>query len=172
MGNLVSVLTIPLIIFFLPWAIRRMPYFRRPDVRARRAAVARLPGWVRLAELLFFCLSEVTLVALVFSLEMKVHQALHQGRNILQAAPPRLSSDFVFWLIQVVAPIVIVIPMGLLLANSISWLIPAIRKEENVVMAEGVPGYTWHDANYGLIKIAIVVLPVCLLLIAISLIRI
>jgi len=119
--------------------------------------------------LLFFCLSEFALVLLIFSIEMYAHRALHQGRNILQSPPPALSADFVFWLIQIFAPIVIVILLGLLLANSVAWLIPEIRNQENIVMAEGVPGYTWHDANYGLIKIAVVALPVCLILIAISL---
>ncbi len=172
MGNFGSLLTIPLTIIIVPWIVRRMPYFRRPDVVARQAAKAKLPGWVRLAELLFFCISEIVLAVLFFSIEMKVHRALRQGANILSIAPKATSADLVFWLIQILAPVIMVIPLGLLLANLMSWLVPAIRDAENKIMADGAPGYTWHDLNYGLIKFSLIASSVCLILMAISLARV
>lgn len=172
MGNLGSLITVLLTIFLVPWAIGRMPYFRRPNVVARRAAKAQLPGWVRLAELFFFCISEVSLAVLLFSVEMKTHRALHQGANILPYAPQVASANFVFWVIQILAPLIMVIPLGLLLANSMSWLIAPIRNIENKIMAQGAAGYTWHDLNYGLIKFSLVASSVCIILMAISLPRV
>ena len=172
MGNLGSLITIPLTIIFVPWALRRMPYFRRPDVVARRALKAQLPGWVSLVELLFFGVSIAALTVLFFSIERRAHRSLHQGGNILAVAPPASSVDFIFWLIQILAPVMMAIPLGGLLANFMSRLIPPIRNAENKLMAEGVPGYTWHDLNYGLIKFSLVILPVSIILIVISLMRV
>jgi hypothetical protein len=64
------------------------------------------------------------------------------------------------------------LPLGMLLANFMSWLVPPIRNIENKLMAEGVPGYTWHDLNFGLIKFSLVAIPVCVILAVISLIQI
>jgi len=160
---------IALTIILVPWALRTMPYFKRPDVIARRVAKAQLPGWVSLAEMIFFGVSESVLIYPLFLIEGHAHQALHQGRNLASSAPPASSVAFVFWLIEVLAPVVVALPLGMLLANFMSWLIPPIRNRENKVMAEGVSGYTWHDLNYGLIKVALVATPVCVILTVISL---
>ena len=172
MENLGSVITIPLTIILVPWILSRIPYFRRPDVVARRVAKAQLPGWVSLIEFIFFAASEGGLFVSAFLVENRAHQALHYGMNILSYAPPLASLSFVFWLIQLAAPLIMVLPLGMLLANAVSWMIPAIRNIENKVMAEGVPGYTWHDLNYGLIKFSLVTSPVCLMLIVVSLMRV
>jgi len=169
MGNIGSLITISLTIVFVPWVLGRIPYFRRSDVTARRIAKSRLPGWVSVVELIFLGVSEGVLIVLLFSLERHVHQSLHQGRDMLASAPPIYSFGFVFWLIQILAPLILALPMGMLLANLISWLIPPMRKIEDGIMAEGVSGYTWHDLNYGLIKFCLLALPVCTILTAISL---
>lgn len=148
-----------------------MPYFRRPDVLARRAAKAQLPGWVSLVEGIFFAVSSGLLTILFLSIATHAHQALHQGRNVLGSAPPVSSADFIFWLIQVLAPVLMALPLGGLLANFISWLILPIRDVENKLMAEGVPGYTWHDLNFGLIKFSLVAGLSSVILVAISLAR-
>jgi hypothetical protein len=172
MGNLGSLIAIPLTIILVPWVLHRMPYFRRPDVVARRAFKARLPGWMSLVEMIFFAVSVCGLVLFFFSIERRAHHILHQGRNILAIAPPAYSIDFIFWLIQMLAPVVMALPLSMLVANLMSWLTPAIRNKENELMAEGVPGYTWHELNFGLIKFSLVATPVCLILAAISLIRV
>ena len=172
MGSLGSILSIPLTIILVPWVLRRTPYFRRPDVLARRAAKAKLPGWVSILEFLFFGVSEAALAILFLMAEMLAHRELHQGRNIPSSAPAVSSTDFVFWVVQIVAPLVMVLPLGMLLADLISWLIPPIRNAENRIMAEGTSGYTWHDLNYGLIKFTLITSPICVILTAISLIRV
>ncbi len=169
MGYLGSLTTITLTIILVPWVLRRMSYFKRPDVVARRVAKARLPGWVLLAEWLLFGVSESVLIIPLFLIEGHAHQALHQGRDLMSSAPPAASVGFIFWLIQILAPVVIALPLGMLLANLISWLIPPIRNLENEVMAGGVSGYTWHDLNYGLIKFTLVATPICVVLTVISL---
>jgi hypothetical protein len=172
MGNFGSLITIQLTIILVPSVLHRMPYFRRPAVVARRVAKAQLPGWVPLVEMIFFGISEGVLFYLFFLIERYAHQALHEGKGILGSAPPTTSVGFIFWLIQIPAPLTMVLPLGMLLANLISWLIPPIRNRENKIMAEGVPGYTWHELNYGLIKFSLVTSPVCVILTVISLIRV
>jgi len=172
MGNLGSLIAIPLTIILVPLILRRMPYFRRPDVVARRVAKAQLPGWVSLVEMIFLGAFEGVLIILFFLIEAHVHQALHQGKNLFGSAPQASSFSFVFWLIQICVPLMMALPLGMLMANLMSWLIPPIRNIENEIMAKGVPGYTWHDANYGLIKFSLVTCPICLILAAISLMRV
>ena len=171
MEDVGSLISITLTIFLVPLVLRRIPYFKRQDVKARRAAKAKLPGWVSAAEMSFFVASEVLLVPVLFSIENHVHQVFHQGRNIVGSIQPSFSADLIFWLIQVIAPLVFSLPLGMLLANLISWLIPPIRKIEYKIMDEDVPGYTWHDLNFGLIKAILIMSPVCLILASISLIR-
>ncbi len=172
MGNLGSLITIPLTIILVPLVLSRIPYFRQPGVVARRVAKKQLPGWVSLVELIFFGVSEGVLIILFFSIEGHAHRALHQGRDLLGSAPPASFVGSIFWLIQVLAPVMTALPLGMLLANSMSWLVPPIRDIENKIMAKGVPGYTWHDLNYGLIKFSLIASPVCIILTLISLLRV
>jgi hypothetical protein len=129
-----------------------MLYFRQPDVVARRVVKAQLPGWVSLVEMIFFGVSVGALTVLFFSIQRHAHQARHEGRDILASAPPVSSVYFIFWLIQTLVPVIMALPLAGLLANFMSWLIPPIRNIGNKLMAEGVPGFTWHDLNFGLIK--------------------
>lgn len=119
--------------------------------------------------MIFLGAFEGVLIILFFLIEVHAHKALHQGKNLLGSAPPAFSLGFVFWLIQICAPVMTALPLGMLLANLMSWLLPPIRNKEVEIMAKGVPGYTWHDLNYGLIKFSLVTCPICLILAAISL---
>jgi hypothetical protein len=69
MSNLARVLGIALTAVLVPWVIHQIPYFKRADVLARRAAKGRLPGWVLTAELFFLAISEIALVLLFYSTE-------------------------------------------------------------------------------------------------------
>jgi hypothetical protein len=80
-----------------------------------------------------------------------------------------LDSSFAW--IEVIAPMAAALPLGMILANLISWSVPAIRKAEDTIMAEGVPGYNWKALNVGLIKAAAVMTPVSIILALISLSR-
>jgi hypothetical protein len=82
-----------------------------------------------------------------------------------------ISADLIFWMIQLFAPALIALPLGMILGNLISWLIPPIRNIEYKIIAEGIPGYNWHDLNFGLIKFSLIISPICVILIAISLIQ-
>ena len=171
MANLGSLIAILVTTILVPWLIRKMPYYRRPDVIARRVAKSQLPGWVSLIELMLLGVSECILVIPSFMFENSAHRILHHGTDLTSYAP-QVSMTFVFWLFELMAPIIMVLPLGMLLANSIAWLIRPIRDVENKVMAQGVPGYTWHDLNFGLIKFSLLAAPLCLIVIAISLMRI
>jgi len=170
-ANVASFLGIALTAALVPWIIRRIPYFNRTDVLARRAAKGRLPGWVSIAEFFFLVVSEIALILLFYSTEAYFHRIFHPELPFLPPLQPRLSFDLVFWLIEVLAPLIAALPLGMILANLISWSIPSIRNAENKIMGEGVPGYTWRDANIGLLKAAAMVVPMSVIFVSISLLR-
>jgi hypothetical protein len=171
MGNLSSLIAMTLTAILVPLVARRIPYFKRPAVVARRAAKAQLPGWVSIAELIFLLVSEAVLIIPFYLIERYAHQALHPGRNFLAPMQPSFSADLIFWLIQALAPLIMTLPLGMLLANLISWSIPPIRNVENIIIEEGVPGYNWHDLNFGLIRYSLIASPICVILTVISLIQ-
>ena len=121
---------------------------------------------------MFFAASVAVIFLVFFTIENYAHRALHEGKNIIASAPQASSVDFVFWLVQLLAPIVMALPLAMLMANFMSWLIPPIRNIENKIMADGVPDYTWHDLNLSLIKFSLVATPVCVILTMVSLIRV
>jgi len=171
MGSIVSLIAMTLTAILVPRIVGSMPYLNRKDVIARRAAKAQLPGWVSLAEFVFFIASMAVILPLFFSIENHAHQFFHHGRSMLGSIQPALSPDLIFFLIQILTPLIMAMPFGMLLANLLSWLIPPIRNIEYKTMAEGVPGYNWHDLNFGLIKAIIIISPVCIILAIISLIQ-
>jgi len=172
MENIASLLGILLTVILVPLVIRNIPYFKRPDVLARRAVKAKLPGWVPITEMLFLAISEVALISLFFQIEIYLHGIFHPGSRFIDSQTNlNFSFDSLFAGIEAFAPIVAALPLGMILANLISWSIPPIRKAENKIMGEGVPGYNWKDINMGLIKLAVVMIPVSMILAFISLLR-
>jgi len=128
-------------------------YFSKPDVVARRAAKGRLPNWLTAAEgLTFIALYGgigYGLAMLVVYLSEAVQRQAHPSGMAL-------------------APIVIAafIP-AMLLSNFIYWAIPYTRKIEDE-NARGVVGASFGEANRGLLKIALVVEPICILISALG----
>jgi hypothetical protein len=170
-ANVASFLGMALTAALVPWIIHRIPYFNRTDVLARRAAKARLPVWVSFAEFFLFVVSELAFIFLFFSTEAYFHQVLHPGSAFLSPQQPKLSFDLAFWLIQALAPLIAALPPGMVVANLISWSIRAIRSAENEIMNEGVPSYTWRDANVGLLKATAIMVPISIVIGSISLFR-
>jgi len=171
MRNITSLIAMASAMILVPWILHSIPYFTRPHVIARRVAKAKLSGWVSLVELFLFGVLCAGLTTVFFLIEGHAHQALHHGRPILTSIKASYSADLIFWMIEVLTPLMLALPLGMLMANVISWLIPPIRKAEHGIMEEGVPGYKWHDLNYGLIKAALVIWPLCMILDFISLVR-
>lgn len=169
--NVASFLAIALTAVLIPWIVRRIPYFNRTDVLARRAAKSRLPGWVSIAEFFFLAVSEIVLILLFYSTEAYFHRIIHPELAFLPPQQPTLSFDLVFWLIQVLAPLMAALPLGMILANLISWSIPSIRNAENKIMREYGPGYTRRAMNIGLLKAAAIMVPMSVIFASISLLR-
>ena len=169
MKNLGSFLTIVLSAILIPWVIRRVPHLKRPDVAARRAVRAKLPKWVSLTELVFVVASEIGLILWFFEIEQHFHQVFHPESEFIGQLPATFSLIWVFRVIEIFAPMAAAVPLGLILANVVSWLIPPIRQAENKIMAEGVAGYNWTDANMGLVRLAAIVVPVSVIAAFISL---
>ena len=126
-------------------------YFNRPDVIAWRAARAKMPGWLNsLQSLTWLSLYMFVMFALMWGIG-RINDALHPGTYT-----PGLA----------LAPVVIAaLPLAMLLSNAIFWAIPYTRRIENRY-AQGVPGLSFSEANIGLLKFALIVEPICLLVIA------
>ena len=126
-------------------------YFNRTDVIARRAARAKMPGWLNsLKSLTWLSLYMLVMFALMWGMG-RINDALHPGTYT-----PGLA----------LAPVVIAaLPLAMLLSNAIFWAIPYTRRIENHY-AHGVPGLSFSEANIGLLKFALIVEPICLLVIA------
>ena len=169
MENLGSFITTVLTAILVPWVVRRLPYFKRPDVAARRAVRAKLPAWASLAELVFVVVSEIVLIVWFFQIERYVHQVFHPESQFIGPLQATFSLVSLFRVIEIIAPLTAALPLGLILANVISWSIPPIRHAENKIMAEGVAGYNWTDANMGLVRLAAIVVPVSVIAAFISL---
>jgi hypothetical protein len=175
MGILASLISVAFTVVLVPWIVYRVPYFRSPDVRARRAAKTRLPGWVTLIEGLILLVSETALIYVFFQIESFAYRFLHPGSVSMASRWPQtnsLSLSFFFELIELFAPAAAALPLGMILANFVSWSIPPIRRAEGAIMAENAPGYSWIDLNIGLVKTAAIMVPVSLILSFISLMRV
>jgi hypothetical protein len=164
--------TIPLTIIVVPLVLSKLPYFRRPQVVARRVAKAKLPSWVSIVELLLFATFLGVGAIASFAIEERAHEFLLHGAKILVTAPSGSPALFVFSLIEILAPVIMVLPSSMLFANGVSWLISPIKKHEDEIMAKGISGYTWHDANLGLIKASLIIVPVCMILAILALLRV
>jgi len=175
MGNLSSLASMALTLVLVPWIVRSIPYFRRPDVLARRAAKRQLPGWVTFVEGVFLLASEAVLIYTFFQIESYAFGLLHPGSTSMASHWPRalsLSSNSLFCLVELFSPAAAALPLGMILANFISWSILPVRKAEWVVMAQNVAGYNWIDLNMGLIKAAVVMVPASVILALISLMKV
>jgi hypothetical protein len=126
-------------------------YFNRSDVIARRAARAKMPGWLNSLESLTWLSLYLLLIFGLIWIIGRVNDALHPGTYT-----PGLA----------LAPVVIAaLPLAMLLSNGIFWAIPYTRRIENH-HTQGVPGASFSEANIGLVKFALILEPVCLLVIA------
>jgi len=164
-----SAFSIVLIAILVPWIIKRLPYFKQPDVVARKALKAKLPTWVRQTETLILLIFACALTVLFFQIEQYVHEVIHPQSQFLNPRGPTSSLDFFFLMIEALAPCMLALPLSMILANVVAWSIPAIRNVENSLMAEGVAGYNWKDLNMGLLKFAAIVVPISLVAAFISL---
>jgi hypothetical protein len=171
MGNLGSLFSIILTALVVPWVVHRLPYFSRPDILARRAVRAKLPAWASLTEMVFLVASVLALTVLFFKMELYVHQFFHPELEFLRSPRATFSLDSLFMAIETLAPLMAALPLGMILANLVSWSISPIRNVENKIMAEGVAGYTWKDLNMGLVRGAAVMVPVSIVTAFISLRR-
>jgi hypothetical protein len=128
-------------------------YFSKPEVVARRVAKGKLPNWLTAAEGLTFialyaAIGYGLVMLVVYLSEVVGHQAHPSGMAL--------------------APIVIVafIP-AMLFSNLIYWAIPYTRKIENE-NSRGVAEASFGEANRGLLKVALVVEPICILVSALG----
>jgi hypothetical protein len=72
-------------------------------------------------------------------------------------------SAFIYSFLLSVPTFVAAVPLGLILTNALAWCIPPARKTFNA-KAEGVKWASFRDSMESLAKIAMVIVPACLLL--------
>jgi len=144
-----AIVSLVLVIYGI--SLFRSDYFNRPDVIARRAARAKMPGWLKSLEpLTWQSLYLLLMFALMWGIG-RINNTLHPGTY-----PPGLA---------LFPAVIAALPLAMLLSNAIFWAIPYTRRIENRC-AEGVPGASFSEANIGLLKLALIIEPICLLVIA------
>jgi heme/copper-type cytochrome/quinol oxidase subunit 2 len=119
---------------------------------------SRLPTWVKQVELVFQIVFLLTIFfGLVFGVSA-LHVALHRN----SAKPAGISEGLI-----VLSSLFGALVPAMLLANLLSWSIPAMRNA-NLVALEGLQNTSFSSANIGLMKLGAVLIPVCTIAAAIA----
>jgi ABC-type Fe3+ transport system permease subunit len=110
---------------------------------------ARLPQWLKFAELLIALVLWLCMSLGLFFLVLEYHSATHSG-DLSKAALG----------IVVLASLFFALGPGFLLANVVIWLIPVMRREN--LRAFGSSTLSFGAANAGLLKLTAVMAPIAL----------
>jgi hypothetical protein len=118
------------------------------DYQDSMAARSRMPSWARVVEkvaLWSFVLATGFVVVVAFH---QIYELEHPGRHIVGATA----------VFATFGAILIAFPIGALLANLLSWILPPIRTANEAAMAGTEVSFT--SANRGLLQFALVSVPV------------
>jgi hypothetical protein len=133
--------------------------------RARQRAQRRKSVWnLLLIPLVFGFVVATTYV--LFRVMWEVHTAIypsHVGRLAEFWGKNISLGSFVSSLLLLLPLFFASLPIGMILANLIAWLIPSARRIFDRE-AEGVAGASFTEAISGLWKVALVLVPICLVL--------
>ena len=128
---------------------------RRPTrgYAERTAFRTRLPGWVKQVEfytwVMFFVAFTITSTLFFYDLS----RSFHQER-------PLTRPDDLATMLMSLASVIGSLPLAMLAANLVSWLVPALRAA-NAIASDGLTTTTFSGSNRGLLLMASVVVPLC-----------
>ncbi len=132
---------------------------RTADFADARAYKARLPAWVSLTERLLWYAMLAVVAAAGFRTFDLLHRALRPGHEIVGA-------DAVY---AVTGVGLIAVPVAMICANWVSWVIPPVRAA-NLQAMEG-SSQSFASANRGLLQFGVVALPMGLIDLVIAVIE-
>lgn len=127
---------------------------RSPESQERALFKQRLPGWVKSIEgLTFLALLPLIFFGLFFA-SFGAHHLIHPGADWWH---PSYIAGFLLTL----PTLIIAVPMSMIMANIISYLVPPLRKANELAMA-GLPAASFRQMNRGLILFLAWGAPFCL----------
>ena len=129
---------------------------RTASFAAARAAKSRLPSWVAAIEQLTWLALTILIGAGVFGAFLSVERATGVAGHLVGAAA-------VFAILGVG---LIALPLAMLVANGISWLVPPLRAANLRAMAG--TQISFRSANRGLLMAAFVTLPLGLVFLSVA----
>lgn len=126
------------------------------DYRESRTAKGRLPSWVRGVEMLALYVFVLAIGGLVFVAFIRLNSLEGIGRRIVGATAIYVT----------VGAALIASPLGALMANLVSWLLPPLRRANDAAMAG--THVSFASANRGLLQCATVSVPVGFIAVAVA----
>jgi hypothetical protein len=126
------------------------------DYAESKAVKERLPAWVKTVELLMLAVFLALLLIIAFALLDRLEAIFHASIGLAGASAIYTIFGLAF----------IVLPLGLLCTNALSWLVPFLR-DANQRAFQGTH-VSFATANRGLLKLACVSTPLGILVIAIA----
>jgi hypothetical protein len=121
---------------------------------ARQTARDALPRWVKIATLLTNIPSFLGTTFVLFAAILSAHAAVHASPTVGSVRGPAMGATLV-------SAFLLGIPLGLMLANVVTWLIPPLRRAHERGFADA-PGASFSDAMRQLRQFALAVAPIAL----------
>lgn len=122
---------------------------RSPQARERAIFKARMPGWLKLAEMALWITFWLGSFFALFPALLALHDSIHHSTS----QPDSISSTILLFsaLIAVLVP-------SMLAMNFVSWIVPAMRRANEAAMS-GLPAASFRKANLGLVRLAAFLVP-------------
>jgi len=156
LGNLII---FALEILLVSWAVKSyLNWIRKRSSAARERATykQRLPNWIKLWDFITFVILLALLIFALISLSFAAHRLIHPS-----AQYPTNDADFFLTM----PPLILAGVLAMVIANILSWLIPPVRKANEIAMG-GLPAASFEQLTNGLLLVLAWLAPICLILIS------
>jgi hypothetical protein len=117
--------------------------------KERQAARDRLPGWAKFAQTVIWIPCWLGIAAAWAAIFLGLHHLLH---------PQHAETDSTASGIIMFSALISGIPLGMMLANAVLWIVPPLRRV-NVIAAGDTPGANFKDATQDLFSVALLLVP-------------
>jgi Na+/proline symporter len=140
--------------------IRFIRWFRQrsPEARERSTFKARLASWVKLVEMSVWVSAWLILMLIMFAALRSAYQFFHPNSTFYRSDDP-------WGYVAALSCGIITLPIAMLAANYLSWVIPSLRRANEEAM-DGLPAASFKEANLGLLRFtlwaALLLLPLAL----------
>jgi hypothetical protein len=117
--------------------------------KERQAARDRLPGWAKLAQTVIWIPCWLGIAEAWAVLFLRLHHLLHSQSGKMDSTATGIIAF---------SALISAIPLGMMLANAVLWIVPPLRRV-NEIAAGVTPGATFKDATEDLMSVALFLVP-------------